>query len=143
MTSSTDSSKHLPESIPNPSLALLSGDYSGTGSSNGNGKLRIPIDKRLGDLVHSNHELTPVTRYYAKTTGIVWPPEIRDYNYRFTQALNNIKKRHDPTVTTVAQGVLEWKRNRQAKDISSEIQTWLDRFYLSRIGIRFLIGQRE
>jgi len=55
--------------------------------------------------------------------------------------LENIKKRHDPTVTTVAQGVLEWKRNRQAKDISSEIQTWLDRFYLSRIGIRFLIGQ--
>jgi len=125
VTSSTDSSKHLPESIPNPSLALLSGDYSGTGSSNGNGKLRIPIDKR----------------YYAKTTGIVWPPEIRDYNNRFTQALENIKKRHDPTVTTVAQGVLEWKRNRQAKDISSEIQTWLDRFYLSRIGIRFLIGQ--
>jgi hypothetical protein len=82
-------------------------------------------------------------RYYAKTSGIVWPPEIRDYNTRFTQVLDNIKKRHDPTVTTVAQGVLEWKRSQKAKDIAIEIQAWLDRFYLSRIGIRFLIGQRK
>lgn len=52
-----------------------------------------------------------------------------------------IKKRHDPTVTTVAQGVLEWKRSCNAKNINLDVQSWLDRFYLSRIGIRFLIGQ--
>ena len=46
-------------------------------------------------------------------------------------------------VTTVAQGVLEWKRSRNARNINLDVQHWLDRFYLSRIGIRFLIGQRE
>jgi pyruvate dehydrogenase kinase 2/3/4 len=46
-------------------------------------------------------------------------------------------------VTTVAQGVLEWKRTHNARKIDNEIQAWLDRFYLSRIGIRFLLGQRE
>ena len=81
-------------------------------------------------------------RYYAQTSGVVWPPEIRDYNAKFTTILENIKRRHDPTVTTVAQGVLEWKRSCNAPRIDSEIQAWLDRFYLSRIGIRFLIGQR-
>jgi hypothetical protein len=57
--------------------------------------------------------------------------------------LQNIKKRHDPTVTTVAQGVLEWKRKRGAGRIDQSVQEWLDRFYMSRIGIRFLIGQRK
>lgn len=57
--------------------------------------------------------------------------------------LETIKTRHDPTVTTVAQGVLEWKRRRNAQHIGLDIQAWLDRFYMSRIGIRFLIGQRE
>lgn len=56
--------------------------------------------------------------------------------------LHHIKSRHDPTVTTVAQGVLEWKRSQNARHIGLDIQAWLDRFYLSRIGIRFLIGQR-
>lgn len=68
---------------------------------------------------------------------------MRDYNTRFTKVLDSIKKRHDPTVTTVAQGVLEWKRSQNARNIGLDIQAWLDRFYMSRIGIRFLIGQRE
>lgn len=93
-------------------------------------------------------------RYYAQTPSRTYPPEIHDYNARFTKTLETIKRRHDPTVTTVAQGVLEWQR---AKGIKSgmgvglpaygqsggEVQAWLDRFYMSRIGIRFLIGQRE
>lgn len=83
-----------------------------------------------------------VCRYYASAKDIDWPPEIRDYNTRFTKTLQQIKTRHDPTVTTVAQGVLEWKRSQGAKQIGVDMQSWLDRFYLSRIGIRFLIGQR-
>jgi pyruvate dehydrogenase kinase 2/3/4 len=83
------------------------------------------------------------TRYFAKMTGVDWPPEVRDYNNRFTKILDTIKRRHDPTVATVAQGVLEWKRCQNARHIGLDIQAWLDRFYMSRIGIRFLIGQRE
>lgn len=82
-------------------------------------------------------------RYYANTSHVKeWPPEVREYNRSFTKALESIKKRHDPTVTTVAQGVLEWKRSQNARNINLDVQHWLDRFYMSRIGIRFLIGQR-
>ena len=40
-----------------------------------------------------------------------------------------------------AQGILEYKRKRQRMQIDSNIQSFLDRFYMSRIGIRMLIGQ--
>ncbi len=73
----------------------------------------------------------------------VYPPEVHEYNEQFTQLLQKIKHRHDPTVTSVAQGVLEWKRSMKHGRIGQNIQEWLDRFYLSRIGIRALIGQRE
>ncbi|KAG1716810.1 hypothetical protein ID866_332, partial [Astraeus odoratus] len=111
-----------------------------TSVRNGGIKLRAPIERR----------------YYAHTPSHLYPPEVHDYNERFTRALDAIKKRHDPTVATVAQGVLEWQRDQGVKSGSGvdltgnglggmngggEVQTWLDRFYMSRIGIRFLIGQ--
>ncbi|KAH7886816.1 mitochondrial branched-chain alpha-ketoacid dehydrogenase kinase-domain-containing protein [Phlebopus sp. FC_14] len=171
---------YLPESVPNPSLmtSYLDADappygdgrslpygekesdvYGGSGyktnggsgnGGNGNGvcgvrngnvKLRAPIERR----------------YYAQAPTHAYPPEVHDYNARFTRTLEAIKRRHDPTVTTVAQGVLEWQRSRGIKPgmglgLSAgqgysggmgggEVQAWLDRFYMSRIGIRFLIGQ--
>lgn len=70
-----------------------------------------------------------------------WPPELADFNHRFAATLNHIKRRHDSVVTTVAQGILEYKRQRQRFQIDSNIQSFLDRFYMSRIGIRMLIGQ--
>jgi pyruvate dehydrogenase kinase 2/3/4 len=75
---------------------------------------------------------------------VSWPPSVIDYNRRFTKTLEVIKRRHDPTATTVAAGVLEWKRRKKWGEpvLHEEIGKWLDRFYLSRIGIRFLIGQR-
>ncbi|KAJ4480019.1 mitochondrial branched-chain alpha-ketoacid dehydrogenase kinase-domain-containing protein [Lentinula aciculospora] len=113
-----------------------SGWALGNGNGNGNGtvfegfnklKLRVPMERR----------------YFAAplSSSIDWPPEVRDYNTQFTKLLGTIKTRHDPTVTTVAQGVLEWKRSQRARHIGLDMQQWLDRFYLSRIGIRFLIGQ--
>lgn len=70
-----------------------------------------------------------------------WPPELNDYNNKFSKTLDNIKRRHDGVVTTVAQGILEYKRKRQRMQIDNTIQAFLDRFYMSRIGIRMLIGQ--
>lgn len=116
----------LPISTPNPSFKESAYGRSGDGNGTSRGRLRIPIEKR----------------YYAMTTtNTEWPPEIHEYNRRFTRTLDAIKRRHDPTVTTVAQGVLEWKQSQRTQRIGLDIQAWLDRFYMSRIGIRFLIGQ--
>ncbi|KIM37163.1 hypothetical protein M413DRAFT_448673 [Hebeloma cylindrosporum] len=120
----------LPESKPNPNDLYTHTNNLGNGAPlHGNGfnnlKLRVPMERR----------------YFANTNNVQWPPEVQDYNKRFTKVLEHIKSRHDPTVTTVAQGVLEWKRSQNAKHIGLDMQAWLDRFYLSRIGIRFLIGQ--
>ena len=81
-------------------------------------------------------------RYYVPADdGNDWPPELDAYNKKFAAALGTIKRRHDSVVTTVAQGILEWKRKRQRMQIDNNIQAFLDRFYMSRIGIRMLIGQ--
>lgn len=90
--------------------------------------MRIPIERRY---------------FSPPPPNTLYPPEVHDYNDRFTNLLQNIKKRHDPTVTTVAQGVLEWKRKQKTGRIGQGVQEWLDRFYMTRIGIRFLIGQRN
>jgi len=41
-------------------------------------------------------------RYFAGTDDQGhWPPQLNDYNKRFTAALDKIKRRHDGVVTTV------------------------------------------
>ena len=52
----------------------------------------------------------------------------------FCQTLQNITKRHENVVQTMAQGVLELKDSHTV-DIQTEmsIQYFLDRFYMSRI----------
>ena len=143
----------LPESTPNLALRHFNDPALHASNAPSNGfnklKLRVPMERRcppspFPPCLSSVSSLLPLThRYYADTDNIVWPPQVQDYNKRFTKVLETIKTRHDPTVTTVAQGVLEWKRRRNAQHIGLDIQAWLDRFYMSRIGIRFLIGQRE
>jgi pyruvate dehydrogenase kinase 2/3/4 len=81
-------------------------------------------------------------RYYAVVDPTAnWPPEIEEYNNDVTSKLQRIKTRHDGVVSTIAQGVLEWKETRPTMAVDYSIQSFLDRFYLSRIGIRMLIGQ--
>lgn len=80
--------------------------------------------------------------YYTPTpSNVVWPKEVYDYNKTVNDALTKIKKRHDATVATMAQGVQEWKTEHKTIMVNSAIQNFLDRFYMSRIGIRMLIGQ--
>lgn len=121
-------SRILAETTQNPSVRQ--GQYRSqakpaNGNGNGNGDKRT-ISKRY---------------YTAADDGGDWPPELNDYNTRFGATLEKIKRRHDSVVTTVAQGILEYKRKRQRMQIDSNIQGFLDRFYMSRIGIRMLIGQ--
>ncbi|KAF1821090.1 alpha-ketoacid dehydrogenase kinase [Dissoconium aciculare CBS 342.82] len=89
------------------------------------------------------HEKRPPNsrRYFTAADDGDWPPELQDYNARFSQTLDKIKRRHDSVVTTIAQGILEYKRKRQRMQIDHNIQAFLDRFYMSRIGIRMLLGQ--
>ena len=117
-------SKILSQTTDNPSVKQ--GQYRSqqtNGNSNGGGK-------------------TSSRRYYASTDDEGdWPPELNNYNKRFSRTLEGIKRRHDSVVTTVAQGINEYKRKRQRMQIDKNIQSFLDRFYMSRIGIRMLIGQ--
>ncbi len=81
-------------------------------------------------------------RYYANVAeNAIWPPEVYNYNRILTERLQKIKRRHDATVATVAQGVNEWKQRYRRSTIDPSCQSFLDRFYMSRIGIRMLIGQ--
>ncbi|KAF8576423.1 alpha-ketoacid dehydrogenase kinase [Ramaria rubella] len=132
----------LPEATPNPAMQRFTSLPNGTPNGIQNHtKLRIPMERRYAGGLHTARPRIYDRRYYAHTDEVEWPPEVQDYNSRFTKCLDVIKRRHDPTVTTVAQGVLEWKRSQNEKEIGLDVQAWLDRFYMSRIGIRFLLGQ--
>lgn len=117
--------KMLSEAIPNPSID--EGQYAslqnGSGSSAGR---KQQATRRYFAMVDDSND---------------WPPDLKAYNQRFSQTLKTIKRRHDGVVTTMAQGILEYKRKRQRMQIDHNIQSFLDRFYMSRIGIRMLIGQ--
>ena len=72
-------------------------------------------------------------------------PEIKDKNdeLEFTQMIKMIKVRHNNVVPTMALGVQQLKKGMNAKIVYEdldEIHQFLDRFYMSRIGIRMLIG---
>ncbi|KXS16257.1 alpha-ketoacid dehydrogenase kinase [Gonapodya prolifera JEL478] len=80
------------------------------------------------------------------------PPQVTEYNAAFLKCVETIKRRHDPVVSTIAYGVLElkehWRRTSSPlinpqfpRLLPAAVQSFLDRFYMSRIGIRMLIGQ--
>ncbi|KAI5855908.1 mitochondrial branched-chain alpha-ketoacid dehydrogenase kinase-domain-containing protein [Tricharina praecox] len=117
----------LPATTQNPDV--VPGTYRSSPWQNGNGN-------------GNGNSKKGIRRYYASVDeGTHWPPEIVDYNNRFTKLLQTIKHRHDPVVTTMAMGINEYKRQKQRMQIDNSIQSFLDRFYMSRIGIRMLIGQ--
>jgi len=76
------------------------------------------------------------------------PPVDVETEAEFYKLLCNIYERHAPTLITMARGVFELRMslmkehgaNFEFGDVAS-IHAFLDKFYMSRIGIRILIGQ--
>lgn len=73
-------------------------------------------------------------------------PEIKDKHDEkdFTQMIKAVKVRHNNVVPMMALGVNQLKKGLKVKmdyEDLDEIHQFLDRFYLSRIGIRMLIGK--
>uniref|UniRef100_A0A7N8WQ60 Protein-serine/threonine kinase n=1 Tax=Mastacembelus armatus TaxID=205130 RepID=A0A7N8WQ60_9TELE len=62
----------------------------------------------------------------------------------FVDALVTIRNRHNDVVTTMAQGIIEYKETFPQDWVTNQnIQYFLDRFYTSRISIRMLINQHS
>ncbi|KAL2518910.1 [Pyruvate dehydrogenase (acetyl-transferring)] kinase [Abeliophyllum distichum] len=76
-------------------------------------------------------------------------PDIKDKSdeLEFTQMIKMIKVRHNNVVPMMALGVQQLKKDLDTKidykEDLDEIQQFLDRFYMSRIGIRMLIGCKK
>ena len=80
--------KILSQTTQNPSVHK--GQYRSIPDSNGNG--------------NGNGGKRSSRRYYASAEdGEDWPPELFDYNKRFSRTLEGIKRRHDSVVTTVGE----------------------------------------
>ncbi|KAJ1753933.1 [Pyruvate dehydrogenase (acetyl-transferring)] kinase isozyme 2 [Coemansia sp. RSA 2523] len=110
--------RHLPESNTNPAVSDM-------------------------PRVASSHWIPPIQhRYHYEVKPAELPVEVTEYNRSFVKSLERIKRRHDPVVTTLAHGVVEYKQLQKTNRIDASVQHFLDRFYLSRIGIRMLIGQQ-
>ncbi|KAI3623152.1 pkp1 [Malassezia furfur] len=132
-----DSEQEAVPSTPNPSLG------ESAALEDGVSKTHLTANRKWGNGVDEPRKRRPILSYgtHAKLDDIKWPMEVIEYNNNFTRCLERIKRRHDATVTTVAQGVLEYKRAKKSSADKADVQTFLDRFYMSRIGIRMLIGQ--
>lgn len=104
-----------------------------------------------------NRFLNGLTSPLAKYDGDQrWPGEVYEYMAEFTKTLHEVRTRHDAVVTTVAQGIRDYSTKLQAdnrhsrrkqREMDSEIsgqyiQNFLDRFFMSRIGIRVLLAQQ-
>ena len=89
-------SKVLSYATQNPSVKQ--GQYRSLPNGNGN--------------VHGNGGTKgSARRYYAAADdGEEWPPELSDYNRRFANTLEGIKRRHDGVVTTVGKAFSHCKR---------------------------------
>ncbi|KAI7862482.1 mitochondrial branched-chain alpha-ketoacid dehydrogenase kinase-domain-containing protein [Spinellus fusiger] len=82
-------------------------------------------------------------RYFNYVDDVPCTPEVLEYTDKFVKIIEGVKRRHDPVVTTIAQGILEYKEHKKHGIIDPEVERFLDRFYMSRIGIRILIGQHS
>lgn len=105
--------------------------------------LNLPHSKKNPDIPsnYSTNSNSLSQRYYVDIPDSEVPPEVIKGNESFVKLMEGIKSRHDAVVTTLAQGIVEYKSMKNASIIDVDIQSFLDRFYMSRIGIRMLLGQ--
>lgn len=68
-------------------------------------------------------------------------PQTEEDGRRFTALIESIKQRHQRVVETVAQGIVELKEATGQDELDLDVQSFLDKFYSIRIGVRILIGQ--
>jgi len=96
---------------------------------------RPPVRKVRGFYVNTFQELLSL----PDPSNLKTAEELARFNTFFKTML----RKHDPVVTLMAQGVLEVKQssNSAAKESLETIQYFLDRFYMSRLGFRTLVGQ--
>ncbi|GFR50960.1 hypothetical protein Agub_g13280 [Astrephomene gubernaculifera] len=118
-------------------------------------ELPVRLAHRLMDLNNLPQKLTNephvkrVKGWYAESFADfrAFPP-IKDNVdvVKFTAMLRNAFRRHNNVVPAIAKGVEVYKRELErtgesSQERESEIQHFLDTFFLSRIAIRFLAGQ--
>jgi len=80
--------------------------------------------------------------YIHSFREIVDFPPIRtiEDDRRFCGVISSIKDRHKNQVSVMARGVQEWMLREGLTDVPPGVQAFLDSFFLSRIGIRVLLG---
>ena len=110
----------------------------------------IPI--RLGTMIDTIDHLPygfvnlsnvhKIRDWYCESFDDILNTDTNNNNQVFSDKLDNIIKRHDPVIMTMAKGIHEYKRQVYYTDqIKHLIQDFLDDFYINRIGIRLLIKQ--
>ena len=76
-----------------------------------------------------NH-LHMVCRTLTHVRGTLWPKEVYDYNKLVRETLEIIKKKTRCYSGNYGTRVQEWKNKNQTVMVNSQIQTFLDRFYV-------------
>ncbi|CAL0304860.1 unnamed protein product [Lupinus luteus] len=106
----------------------------------------IELENLPYGLSHKSAVLKVKDMYLDSFRDIRSFPDIKNMNDErtFTEMIKAIKARHNNVVPSLALGVQQLKKCMDPKidyEDLDEIHQFLDRFYMSRIGIRMLIGQ--
>lgn len=107
-------------------------------------------------LAHRVRELTALPHGLARMPSVIAVRHMYEHSFqqlvttrlprdsedeaRFSDMLHSIHARHEHVVKLIAKGVLELKNHCGKGGSDLQIRSFLDRFYMSRIGIRVLIS---
>lgn len=119
-------------------------------------ELRVRLAHRINDLNHMPYGLNEmsacikVKEWYMMSYNelrLAPKPDSDEAEKAFRDTLKKIYERHGPTLITLASAVYELKKKllQEGKgDLSdyAQVHIFLDRFYISRVGIRMLIAQQ-